>query len=427
MKTLISTGVAGMVLMTFSPAHAESMTWTNGAGGVFQNPVNWSPNVVPGTNDTAVFDWTNGAYTVTWEGNITNHTQMVKAGTVTFDLGGYTYSLSRYATNRIGTLEDRTLVTFTNGTVRRLNAGHTGSTGTERFYLRGPGSALLLRNALFDRIPYYFWMDTDTRIVIDGPDARLNTIGYSIRTAGSIVVTNGGFLSASAGLALSSLPGSVHIAGPDSGGLFMWNGMHEEFVVRMDKGAVVQYGYAPHDNEAYALGSGTITLEDARWYDPYSQLSRGWRSLGPNGVLQGTGRVEMQRIILIGGSIRPGCTNRVGLLTFTGHITNAVATSVLDLELGGPTTNEYDRIRLVAGTRGTGTLYAGGILKLSAIDGYEPARETTFALIDAVEIVPAFDAIELPDWRGTWETNELYAAGEVTFVPPPGGSVILLR
>ncbi len=38
-----------------------TLNWTNTAGGVFSVPGNWSPNQVPGTNDTVVFNNVAGA------------------------------------------------------------------------------------------------------------------------------------------------------------------------------------------------------------------------------------------------------------------------------------------------------------------------------------------------------------------------------
>src|SRR5690348_14964065 len=44
-------------------AHAAFISWTNTAGGNWFNPVNWSPNAVPGALDAA-FITNNGTYTV---------------------------------------------------------------------------------------------------------------------------------------------------------------------------------------------------------------------------------------------------------------------------------------------------------------------------------------------------------------------------
>ena len=81
----------------------------------------------------------------------------------------------------------------------------------------------------------------------------------------------------------------------------------------------------------------------------------------------------------------------------------------------------------MAGSRGSGTLYAGGILNVTPIGDFVPAKVTTFQLIDAVAIVPAFDQVNLPPWTGTWITNDLYTAGEITYLPPPAGTLLSIR
>ncbi len=101
-------------LASLSVVRADVMVWTNTAGGSFHNPANWLPNAVPFTNDTAVFQLTDAPYTVKWHENVTNHTHIVRAGTVTFDLQGYTYSLQQTSTNRLGTASSTAILTVTN-------------------------------------------------------------------------------------------------------------------------------------------------------------------------------------------------------------------------------------------------------------------------------------------------------------------------
>lgn len=114
---------------------------------------------------------------------------------------------------------------------------------------------------------------------------------------------------------------------------------------------------------------------------------------------------------------------------FSGLITNEVPDSVFDLELAGPTTDDYDRIQLVAGTRGTGTFYASGILNVTAINAYKPIKPTSFQLIEAeggIVLDPAFDTINLP-WLGTWDTSALYTDGEISFTPYPMSTTIIIQ
>jgi hypothetical protein len=175
--------------------------------------------------------------------------------------------------------------------------------------------------------------------------------------------------------------------------------------------------------------NGPMTLRDARYYYYYAHPDYGWIHLrAPRGIIQGSGRVEMARIILEGGYLRPGGAGGVGRLVFTGLITNALpATGAIEIELAGPTEEAYDRIRIEAGNRGPGTLYAGGILNVAALKGYRPVVTTTFKIFDAACIAGTFDQVNLPRWPGTWRTDALHTLGEITYSPAPIGSYLMIR
>lgn len=409
-------------------AQAADIVWTNTAGGAFQDPANWLPNVVPFTNDTAVFERTEAPYTVTWHANVTNHTHIVRAGTVTFDLQGHTYSLHLTSTNTLGTSTQTALLTLTNGTIRRLNPTYVS--GAQTYSIRGSGTTLFVRsNASFLEVPYYIAMDPTTRIIVDGPGALYKGIGYSspIKHA-TIIATNGGHFQAAASLVIGD-GCLIHVHGDNTEALFTNNrgGMSPAASILITGGATWKDGHWATLENVQTI-AGPITLIDAEWRDAYTEPTRGWRKLtGPGALLQGTGNVVLSRLIMDGGTMRPGLTNGIGELTFTGHITNAAPTSVLEMELAGPTAAEHDRIRLTANARGNGFYYAGGILNVTAIHDFVPAKVTTFQLIDAVAIEPAFDQVNLPSWTGTWITNDLYTAGEITYLPPPAGTLLSIR
>lgn len=77
-------------------AGAANYTW-NGGSGSFQTSANWTPSVVPGSADTAIFS-TAGTYDVTFGGAVTNAGATVGASAVTtdvtFDLNGHPWYLS---------------------------------------------------------------------------------------------------------------------------------------------------------------------------------------------------------------------------------------------------------------------------------------------------------------------------------------------
>jgi hypothetical protein len=57
-----------LLMASFIPAQAATITWTNTSGGNWSVAANWSPNQVPGVADTALIE-TNGSYTVTLNAN----------------------------------------------------------------------------------------------------------------------------------------------------------------------------------------------------------------------------------------------------------------------------------------------------------------------------------------------------------------------
>ena len=84
-----------MVLLTF-PAPAADYGWTNLIGGAFETSGNWSPPGPPASAaDHALF--TNPAtYTVSFAAGHTNGVLAVRAGTVTFSMGGQTYAVDDF-------------------------------------------------------------------------------------------------------------------------------------------------------------------------------------------------------------------------------------------------------------------------------------------------------------------------------------------
>lgn len=80
------------LLLVSSPVIADDAVWLSPSGGVFGNQLNWSTGVTPGPDDTVYFDLAN-LYTVTFTADATNSFAYVLNDRVTFDLGGFTYTL----------------------------------------------------------------------------------------------------------------------------------------------------------------------------------------------------------------------------------------------------------------------------------------------------------------------------------------------
>ena len=396
------------------------LTWINPAGGRFEDPLNWSPSRVPGTNDIALFTLANAAYTVSWAAPATNLQFTVEGAEVVWDLQGHSYILASESDCRIGRAGSCATLTVTNGTVRRARRIATYGTPLQ---LSGEGSALVLRDASFLDSSYPI-IGAGTRIVVDGAAAKFDTHGYSRQLSGTVVVTNQGFLSAPDGFAVTD-GGRLRVMGPGYranlalGGAV---GIHAGGAAAFLNGAEVRGAVA---KKMYFHGA--LTLEQARYYYYHEHPDYGWIYLrGPDSVIQGSGRIEMGQTIQEGGAIRPGGTDGIGTLLFTGIVTNAIpGEGTLALEIAGAREGAYDRIRVEAGKRGPGLLHAGGTLEVRMLGGYQPRSAATFRILEAAAIDGRFDRLHLPPLPGVWLTDRLYTAGELTYLPPEATCLIV--
>ncbi len=92
MKALSIVGMSLVLIGSQTRVYADTLTWTNKAGGSFQEAVNWSPNKAPGGLDTAQFNTSSSnPYTVTLNANVNVTNVTLPSGTfaLTLDLNGY--------------------------------------------------------------------------------------------------------------------------------------------------------------------------------------------------------------------------------------------------------------------------------------------------------------------------------------------------
>jgi hypothetical protein len=93
--------LAFLCLLSLTSAPGAQIVWTNTAGGNFSDGANWSPNQVPGVNDTAVIT-SDGTYTVTLDVSPTVGGILLGAtsgsSTQTLSLSGQTLTLNGPAT-----------------------------------------------------------------------------------------------------------------------------------------------------------------------------------------------------------------------------------------------------------------------------------------------------------------------------------------
>jgi autotransporter-associated beta strand protein len=115
----------------------------------------------------------------------------------------------------------------------------------------------------------------------------------------------------------------------------------------------------------------------------------------------------------LGGTFSPSATP--GAATVNGDFVQHGGT--LEFDLGGTTRGlQYDAL-LVGGN-----LSAGGVLKVSFVDGYTPSSAALFDLFDwSGTLNGVFDDIQLPALAEgfSWSTSELYESGKLRLIGPP--------
>ncbi|MDZ4198244.1 MAG: hypothetical protein U1E27_03065, partial [Kiritimatiellia bacterium] len=106
-------------------ALAADSTWNNAAGGLYQDPANWSAGV-PGALESANFT-TDGDYQITFTNDASGKLYLSNAAHVLFDLGGFVYTRPSLAPNFDINQDAR--LTVTHGTLNSLGVFSMGYTG----------------------------------------------------------------------------------------------------------------------------------------------------------------------------------------------------------------------------------------------------------------------------------------------------------
>ena len=170
-------------------------------------------------------------------------------------------------------------------------------------------------------------------------------------------------------------------------------------------------------------GSGTLFLTGASDYSGATTVSTGTLhvdgsltntgiSVASGATFTGHGTVH-DLSILGGGNLVQGGT--AGELSVTGNLTLATTSYTL---LGIASDSSYDRITV------DGTLFAGGVLDVQFLGGFDPLSGASFDLFDGA-FSGTFSDVWLPalDSGLEWNTSNLYASGvisvETTPIPEP--------
>lgn len=181
-------------------------------------------------------------------------------------------------------------------------------------------------------------------------------------------------------------------------------------------------------------GSGILTLTGSNTYTGATEVNAGTLIVGVSGTgslasavtvasgatLGGSGVISGP--VTVNGTLAPG--NSPGSLTINNSLTLADGAFVA-MELAGTGAGQYDHINV------TGTLTLDGVIKVSLIDGFDPAGGNSFVLfsgwsgsiVDNGFTFDFTDAVLSGDM--TWDTADFLTTGAITVVPEPSTWALL--
>jgi hypothetical protein len=355
-----STAIVGACIVSCS-TFAGTQSWINSSGGLFTDAANWRPGA-PTSADTALFDL-GSAYSVSFDQDISTSDLNVRQGDVTFDLGGFTYSLSPAAGDHIRIAQ----LTGQPATLRITNG--TLSDRTLRVGLGGIGV-----------------------LVIDGANAHVNlsnsaNAGYT--STGTILIQNGAELMDDTGLVGLITNGSVIVSGRGSHWL---------------NTSLVNAG-----NPNQALSASLNVVDGGLVTSPTTDVARSGRIEG-NATLQTHLQIQ-------GGAVWPGGQSHTATITVDGDYTNVSdVVSNLSIELGGAVPNDPDLGFDVLNVTGTAALNYK--LTVTLINGFSPPRGWAFDIVTAGARTGVFSQLVLPALPNGGAFTLQYLSDRVRLITP---------
>ncbi len=161
--------------------------WGNNLGGDFNIQGNWSDNLVPLGSDSGIWNLGSvGGYTVQFGTNVVTDSAIIKTDTVTYDLGGFTYTNAALnATTAVVVGQDPTdnaNLTVINGTLAGPSARVASTAGSTGLLTVGSGGVLSIDTLSFG-------LGAGTVDVATGGTAIIQTL--DVGTNGDFNVTDG--------------------------------------------------------------------------------------------------------------------------------------------------------------------------------------------------------------------------------------------
>lgn len=315
-------------------APAEDIFWSNPAGGVFQNGINWSGGKPPGPNDAAFFNLSSvDGYTVTFVTDDETQRMVVRNDVLTLDLAGNSYTLNAldptsFVVGQSG--GDDGFLTLVNGELITVSSAiGLGNSGVGFMVASGPGASWSNSEMLFVGKGGQGWLT-----IVNG--ATVSAIGPTIlgnaqQARGNINVT--GF-------------GSQMIASDD---LTIGNEGIGQIVVSSN-GSLVSQSDATLGVSSSSMGSATVSGLNTTWSNA-GDLIVGQEGVGFISAVAGAQIITMQDSMFGAQSGSVG----IGTLSGTQSVWNAEGQFIVGNAGQGSFTVSGD-----ASFFGTGPMVIGG-------------------------------------------------------------------
>jgi hypothetical protein len=157
------------------------------------------------------------------------------------------------------------------------------------------------------------------------------------------------------------------------------------------------------------VNHGTLVLIDTTINGPVSSPAGSTVTIvggvAFNQLVSGAGQFFGPGTVTFNGGFHPG--DSPATVNFAGSVTLGL-NNTLAIELGGLTPGaQYDQVHVA------GQLLLGGTLTVSDINGFTPAANNSFDILDWGTLSGTFSTIVLPSLSGglAWNTSQLYTAG----------------
>jgi len=476
----------GLVLLSAlclisAPLHAQQIRAWNVAGdGSFQDPNNWNPNGVPGTNagDTANLYSIAPTYEITSTASVTIATLNAGAAAPTLDFGGNTLTVSGNFTNGFGFGTAATNTTWTNGTfdlggfvtldAKANNSvlNISGATANIGASIAASANALVLGingsstrkgtlnitngsqvTVLNGRTDIGRETGGNGELNVDGAATSVNLgsglvwVARSANSIGSLNITNGAEVTSQEEILLGQGSGSSGTLSIDGTGSSYTTSLRGYVggssagpvgtgVMSVTNGGQYKgtsaFGILQvwNDGTVYVGTGGSVSNVTTNIGTTISSANDGARLMGTGSVLGRVGSANNQ--VNLSGELLPGDTlagSAIGKLTL-GVSGTPVKLAMTDF---ATTSMDFDSLALADQVEVNGALVVNGTLRLNF--NYAPSNADSFVLFTSTDGSGAFDSIQ---WLGqaTGGTagfiGENYVISNIDAVPEPTTAWMLL-